>query len=122
TPWTNGTILKLFGKPLETFGGNFRNIPFGGTESQVPVMDPASPGLGLLWVLTDFATNGVIRITNTASTPTDLVVTPFSGTNVTFSWPASHIGWELLTQTRALTNGLSLVRTNWSVVAGSTAT
>jgi len=120
TPWTNGMVLKVFGKPFENF--NYLNRVFDGTETQMPVMDPASPGLGLVWSLQDFATNGVIRIFGTASTPTNLVATVFEGTNVTFSWPSNYTGWELQTQTRTLTNGLSMVRSNWTVVAGSTTT
>lgn len=119
TPWTNGTVIKILSKPFEQFGGGFRNRPFDNTETQLPVMDPASPGLGLVWDRSDFATNGIIRISATATNPIPLSVIPFDGTNVTFNWPSSHIGWELLTQTRALTNGLSMARTNWSVVAGS---
>jgi hypothetical protein len=119
TPWTNGTVIKVLSKPFEHIGGGFRNRPFDGAEAQLPVMNPPSPGLGLVWDRRDLATNGVIRIAGTASFPTDLTVTRFDGTNVTFSWPSSHTGWELLTQTRSLTNGLSLARTNWTVFTGS---
>jgi hypothetical protein len=121
TPYAVGTKFKLFKKQFDEFGTAFGNVPFS-VEGQLPVMDPASPGLGLLWDLSQFRTNGTISITGTASTPTPLVATPVQGTNVTFSWPASYIGWELLSQTRQLTNGLSTVRSNWTLVAGSTAT
>jgi hypothetical protein len=123
SPFAPGTVLKILAKPYEQFGVDaYKNRPFVGTETQVPVMDPPSPGLGMVWDLTDFATNGVIRINATATNPTNLVWTPTDGTNVTFSWPTDHIGWELLSQTRALTNGLSMARSNWNVVVGSTLT
>jgi hypothetical protein len=41
------------------------------------------------------------------------------GNNVTLNWPADHTGWQLQVQTNSLNVGLS---TNWTVVAGSTAT
>jgi hypothetical protein len=128
TPWTNGTVLKIFGKPSEQAGGAFRNRVFDGVQGQKPLIEPPSPGLGLLWNLEagpdggGIATNGIITIVGTASTPTNLTTTIFQGTNVTFSWPTNYIGWELLRQTRSLTNGISTARSYWTVVAGSTTT
>jgi hypothetical protein len=40
-----------------------------------------------------------------------------SGGNLTLSWPADHIGWQLQAQTNTVAVGLS---SNWSNVAGST--
>ena len=84
-------------------------------------MDPASPGLGLIWDLSLFRNYGVIKIgaTATNSIPMDFTIFGGSGTNITFSWPTNHIGWELQTQANPLDVGLS---NNWTVVPGSTAT
>ena len=119
-PFAVGTVLKLFKRDFDQFGPTFGNVPLN--DGQLPVMDPESPGLGMIWDLSKFRTNGVISILGTATNPPTLDAFYFQRTNVTFSWPTNHIGWELLTQTRPLTNGLSLARSNWTVVAGSTAT
>ncbi|HLP78674.1 MAG TPA: autotransporter-associated beta strand repeat-containing protein, partial [Candidatus Paceibacterota bacterium] len=50
-----------------------------------------------------------------ASNPTNITFN-VSGGNVTISWPASHLGWILQSQTNALSAGLG---TNWTDVAGS---
>lgn len=47
------------------------------------------------------------------------IVSAFTSSNVTLSWPDSHIGWRLETQTNARSVGLS---TNWFTVPGSDAT
>jgi hypothetical protein len=52
------------------------------------------------------------------TTPTN-ITTVLAGGNMTLSWPSSHTGWRLETQTNTLSVGLS---TNWSTVAGSTET
>ena len=52
------------------------------------------------------------------ATPTNLLFS-VSGTNLILFWPADYAGWELQAQTNNLDAGLG---TNWSLVAGSTAT
>jgi hypothetical protein len=82
---------------------------------------PPSPGLGMLWDRTDVFTNGLARIIGIASTPTSLG-TSVSSNQMTLTWPSTHIGWELQSQTRALTNGISTLAADWSVVLNSQAT
>jgi hypothetical protein len=48
-------------------------------------------------------------------TPTR-ITTQLSGNQMTLSWPADHIGWQLQAQTNATSVGLG---TNWVNVAGS---
>jgi hypothetical protein len=68
------------------------------------------------------AVNGSITVASVAqlvdTTPTNLIGT-VSGGQITLSWPASHIGWQLQGQTNSLSVGIS---TNWFNVAGSTTT
>jgi hypothetical protein len=119
SPFTNGTVINALA-PLGSLFGIYTNRVFDPTTNQVPVMDPPSPGLGLQWDLSDFGGWGAVRVIGgLATNPTTLNVTTFQGTNVTFSWPASHTGWELQTQANPLDIGLS---TNWTLVAGSTTT
>ena len=112
-PYHPGTVFKLFKRDFDNFPG-FGNIPLN--VDQVPVVEPHSPGLGLVWDLSQFRTNGIISIAGTATNPVPLQTTIVQGTNITFSWPSDHKGWELQSQVNPLNVGLS---TNWSVVLGS---
>ncbi len=81
---------------------------------------PPSPGLGLVWDGTDVFTNGIARIKAIPSTPTSLTTTMVANTNqMTLSWPAGYIGWELQQQIRFLTNGISGLAADWTKVANS---
>ncbi len=62
------------------------------------------------------ATLTVVPVVN--ATPINLFVTVGNG-SLTLAWPADHVGWRLESQTNSPGIGLS---TNWSTVAGSTAT
>jgi hypothetical protein len=118
TPFADGMVINALA-PLGSLFGIYTNRVFDGTLNQVPVMDPPSPGLGLQWDLSDFAGWGAVRVVGgLATNPVPLVVS-HDGTNVTFSWPSSHTGWELQSQSNPLDIGLG---TNWTVVSGSTAT
>jgi hypothetical protein len=44
-----------------------------------------------------------------------------SGTTLTLSWPADHLGYRLLMQTNNLNKGVSRNIADWGTVAGSTA-
>jgi len=61
---------------------------------------------------------GIPVATGPATNPTNIVF-QVSGCNLTLSWPADHIGWQLEAQTNSVTQGLG---TNWFNVAGSTLT
>jgi hypothetical protein len=73
---------------------------------------------GLNWV-NNLTVDGSISIVQVINPDPTNIVAYVSGGTLTLSWPADHTGWELQAQTNALNVGLS---TNWSVVAGSTAT
>jgi hypothetical protein len=51
-----------------------------------------------------------------STNPTN-IITSVSGNQLTLSWPANHIGWQLQVQTNGLSGGLG---TNWVDVSGST--
>lgn len=69
------------------------------------------------------AIDGSIRVLRGAAPPVDTTPTnlaaAFAPGQVTLSWPASHTGWRLLSQTNTLAVGLGA---NWVEVAGSSAT
>lgn len=64
-------------------------------------------------------TNGVLSVLSaTASYPTNLTVARGGG-NVTLSWPATHLGWILQSQTNALNVGLQVASNAWFDWPGS---
>jgi hypothetical protein len=62
-------------------------------------------------------TSSPVNIT-VAAAPTNIAWF-VSATNLTFSWPATHLGWTLMTQTNNLARGLSLNTNDWSRISGS---
>ena len=53
----------------------------------------------------------------TVNTNSPVLTNVLSGTSLTLSWPADHLGWRLQTQTNSLSTGLS---TNWFTWPNST--
>ena len=53
-------------------------------------------------------------------TPTNIIAR-LSGTHLTLSWPADHIGWRLFVQTNDLAAGISSRTNDWAAVPGSPA-
>ncbi|HEX7654126.1 MAG TPA: autotransporter outer membrane beta-barrel domain-containing protein, partial [Verrucomicrobiae bacterium] len=75
-----------------------------------------NPGTGLGYTFNP--ANGVLSVVTTmANNPTNISLT-LSGSAMTLTWPADHLGWILQAQTNAASIGLF---TNWVDVAGSSA-
>ena len=73
-----------------------------------------SPGTGLSY---SFA-NGVLSVVaggGTSNNPTNITLS-VSGSTLTLSWPQSHLGWILQTQTNSLSTGLTAA---WHDVVGT---
>lgn len=100
----NGTTFQLFSVPVSGF-------------STVTL-----PGAPYVWN-NNLAVDGSITLvsggTNLVDTTPTNITASVSGTTMTLSWPASHTGWSLQTQTNSAATGLG---TNWVVVPGSSAT
>jgi autotransporter-associated beta strand protein len=58
----------------------------------------------------------VLSVSGTVATNRTNIMFSVTGTNLTLSWPADHLGWYLQVQTNTLSTGLG---TNWSDVANS---
>lgn len=99
-----GDIFTLFS--ANTYVGGFTNV----------VSD--TPGQVVTWDTSKLTVDGTVKVLTAAALPVKLT-SAVSGGKLNLSWPLSQIGWELQTQVNPLTIGLS---TNWSAVAGSTAT
>jgi Concanavalin A-like lectin/glucanases superfamily/Immunoglobulin I-set domain len=85
---------------------------FAGTIDDVAVYNYA---LAPSQVATDYQAGSAPAVN---TNPTNIIST-VSGNQLTLTWPADHIGWELQVQTNNLSKGLG---TNWVNVSGSTTT
>lgn len=98
---TNGSQFTLFSAGNPT--NNFSSIS-------------GTPGANLAWSFNP--TNGVLSVVSTVATNPTNITAVVSGSTLTLSWPADHLGWILQSQTNSLIAGLT---TNWVDVAGSSA-
>jgi autotransporter-associated beta strand protein len=77
---------------------------------------PATPGPNLVWT-NKLAVDGSIGVlSSVALNPTNITFS-VSGSTLTLSWPADHLGWHLQMQTNTL--GAGLTTNGWVVVPGS---
>ncbi len=103
TPLTTSDTFQLF-SVTGSKSGNFTGIV-------------GSPGPGLAFNFTP--ASGVLSIvTGIASNPTNITAS-VTGSTLTLTWPADHIGWILQAQTNALSTGLTAPAGTWFDVAGS---
>jgi autotransporter-associated beta strand protein len=103
----NGTVFQLFSTPVSGF-----------SSVVLPAMNPANTQ-PYVWNNT-LAANGSIQLVSGGSAGPDTnptnIVTSSSGGTLTLSWPSSHIGWQLWS------NSVSLTSSNWFLISGSDAT
>lgn len=92
---------------------------FSGTSyaGAFAAITPAIPGTGLAWNTNTLTTDGTLRLVATVNTSPTNITFAVSGSQLTLSWPADHIGWRLQVQTNSTAVGLS---TNWVNVPGAT--
>jgi autotransporter-associated beta strand protein len=103
-PFVAGDQFTIFSQPLA--GGGAMTI------------SPAKPGPGLIWI-NNLAVDGSIGVQSVSLNPTPITVS-VSGSTMTLSWPADHLGWRLQVQTNALSVGLTNNANAWATVPGST--
>lgn len=107
----NGSTFKLFNQAVS-----------GWSSKTLPATDPTgvntynwTDNIGVDGSIT-LVSGGAVSV-NTNST--NIVVSSVSGSTMTLTWPADHIGWTLQVQTNSLSVGIG---TNWFAVAGSSTT
>lgn len=118
-----GTVTVTNLGPALAVGDSFKllssSLPNGGSLGIAP-----APGAGLGWT-NKLAIDGTIAVITAAPVvnpnPTNITAA-FTSTDVTLSWPASHIGWSLQVQTNSRAVGLTLPTNTWFTVPGSSAT
>jgi len=97
-----GNSFKLFTAP--SYSGSF-------SATNLPAL---GAGLGWNWS----PASGVLKVVQTVNLAPTNILFNVSGSQMTLSWPADHIGWQLQVQTNTLGTGLG---TNWVNVPGSAA-
>ena len=104
-----GTTFKLFGfstTPVDSFATVTAN----------------TPGQFVTWDTSQLSGNGTIRVASVTSSSIPTLANSLSGSTLTLSWPADHLGWRLLVQTNHLALGISTNHLDWDTVAGSAST
>jgi hypothetical protein len=125
-PFAAGQTFKLFARYTDING----DIRDGGlnTTNAYPIMQPATPGPGLVWDLTQLYPHGIIGVLSASDPSLFFTLTNSTymfndnGTNrmvTQLSWPTNQMGGWLQVMNTTLTNGLSLTATNWSSVPGN---
>jgi autotransporter-associated beta strand protein len=97
----------------------FKTADDGSTQFRLTLDDstsgPALTNQNQSLVLPPYSITTAIINTGLASTPTNITHSVTNG-QLRLSWPATHLGWILQSQTNSLASGL---QTNWSDFAGS---
>lgn len=107
-----GTItITNLGAPLQA-GDTF--LPFNG-KSVSGGSSLKIAGAGVIWT-NKLATGGGIQVVQVIPNYSTNISYSISGSTLTVSWPATHLGWVLQSQTNSLTVG---IRTNWVTIPGT---
>ena len=90
TQLSGGTSLKLFDAAV--YSGAFAGII------------PAKPGPGMDWDTTSLPIDGTLKVLTTTDTSRTNLSAMFNGSQLTLTWPASHIGWSLQSNAVSVAN------------------
>ena len=117
-----GATPFALGQSFVLISGNFGVTLTNANVNHIPVLSPVVPGVGLQWDVSQMRITNALRTLRIASAP----VTPptmtntFGGrTNLTMTWPTTHLGWQVIEQTNNLHLGISTNRLDWSGIVGS---
>jgi hypothetical protein len=109
---TYGGVLEINAAGTFTAGQNFQLFSGTGAAS-TSSFAKISTSSGILFGFT----NGVLTVVSTlASNPTNITAS-VSGSTLTITWPADHLGWILQAQTNHL--GVGLTTNGWVAVPNS---
>lgn len=118
---TYGGILSVtnIGQTLQA-GDTFQLFPSAASGFTVNLATTDSHGQIYTWT-NKVAIDGSVQVLSVAppvnTNPTNITAM-VSGSTLTLSWPADHLGWHLQVQTNSLSVGLG---TNWFTIPGSDA-
>jgi hypothetical protein len=115
-----GTVPFALGQSFRIVTNNFGLLNTPEVANLDYRFEPAAPGPGLAWDVSNLITNGIVAIIESPVNPTPTNITVLvSGTNLTLSWPASHTGWQLQVQTNQLALGVSTNSADWQTIPNS---
>lgn len=112
-----GTLQIVASGGPYALGDSIQLFQVSGTKSGNFTLIGGSPGPGLSWGFNP--ATGIASVIAGLPTTTTNISYSVTATNITISWPSSHIGWILQVQTNPITKGIS---TNWVDVPGSAGT
>ncbi len=115
-----GAIPFAPGQTFTILSGNFGVVLTNANATHVPKVSPVVPGVGLQWDVSGMVVTNVdrtISVVGAPSTPPEMTSLLSNGT-LTLTWPATHLGWQLMGQTNSLDVGIS---PDWYPVPGSEA-
>jgi autotransporter-associated beta strand protein len=110
-------VLKNLAGQLAV-GDTFTVFPNGTRTGTFASVLSETPGQTVTWDTSRLTIDGTVKVATAATVPVSLTPVVSDG-QMTLSWPASQIGWELQMQTNPLSVGLD---DNWVPVPGSTET
>ena len=113
-----GTLTINNAGPAFAVGNSFTLLSASTITGTFATISPATPGSGLAWNTTGLSTGVLSVVSGVASNPTNISYT-LTGTTLSLTWPADHLGWILQSQTNAATVGLITASNAWTDVAGS---
>jgi fibronectin-binding autotransporter adhesin len=104
TSFVAGDTLALFSATTITTNNTFNIVP-------------ATPGPNLAWNYNTFLTAGTLQVASTANPNPTNITFQVSGGQLTLSWPADHIGWQLQALTNTVRVGIvtnTPIGNNWA--------
>ena len=117
-----GTLTLTNVGPALSVGNSFPLFSAASYSGSFTAIVPAKPdnNSALAWDTSALATSGTLKVVRGMATNPTNITFSVSGTTLTLSWPADHLGWALEVQTNNLSAGISLNTNDWMRVTGST--
>jgi len=113
-----GTLLVQNLGPAISSGNSFKLFNAAAYSGAFAGIVPTTPGAGLAWDTSSLVVDGNLKVKSVSTEPTDISAL-VNGGNLELSWPDTHNGWRLESQTNSLSTGIS---SNWATVPNSAAT
>lgn len=114
-----GTLLVQNLGPALSLTSSFKLFNAAAYSGAFAEIIPTTPAAGLAWDTSSLTVEGTLKVKAGVSTEPTGVNALVNGGNLELSWPATHTGWRLESQTNSLAIGIG---SNWQTVPDSAAT
>lgn len=128
----NGTNDQVLGVTTLTYGGTLVITNIAGTLAKDDTFKLFTAGTytgtfanivsgnsGVVWDTSRLGVDGTVKVVSAVSDEPIEIETSVTDDELTVSWPTTHVGWVLQSQTNSLSVGLS---NNWVTIPGSSTT